>query len=116
MMTTSGNSFVSAALTGALLIAGAAVAWATDPPPSTMAPTREMRAQMATVHDQMATCLRSEKPVSDCHAEMMKSCQAISPAGKGCQMGRDGMGPGKGSGPHGGMGTQPTPPAAPTAQ
>ena len=116
MMTTSGNSFVSAALTGALLIAGAAVAWATDPPPSTMAPTREMRAQMATVHEQMATCLRSEKPVSDCHAEMMKSCEAISPAGKGCQMGKGGMGPGKGMGSHGRMGAQPTPPAAPTAQ
>ena len=116
MMPKAGSRFVHIALTGAMVLAGAATAWATDPPPATMAPTAEMRAQMATIHDQMAACLRSEKPVSDCHAEMMKSCRAISPAGQGCQMGAGAMGPGKGTGPHGRMGAPTTPPAAPSGQ
>ncbi len=37
-------------------------------------PTKEERAQMATMHTQMATCLGSEKAMADCHKEMMDSC------------------------------------------
>ncbi len=34
--------------------------------------TKEMRAKMATAHEQMASCLKSDRPLEDCHAEMMK--------------------------------------------
>jgi precorrin-2 methylase len=34
--------------------------------------TKEMRAKMAAAHEQMAACLKSDRPLSDCHAEMMK--------------------------------------------
>jgi hypothetical protein len=34
--------------------------------------TREMRAKMAAAHEQMAACLKSDRPIMDCHAEMMK--------------------------------------------
>jgi hypothetical protein len=32
-----------------------------------------MRAKMATAHEQMAACLRSEKPIAACRTEMMKT-------------------------------------------
>jgi hypothetical protein len=58
----------------------------------------------------MATCLRSERPMADCHAEMMKACQSM-PHARGCQMGAGKMGMGKGkAGP---MGTAPAAPTAP---
>jgi precorrin-2 methylase len=34
--------------------------------------TREMRAKMAAVHEQMAACLKSDRPIMECHEEMMK--------------------------------------------
>jgi hypothetical protein len=34
--------------------------------------TREMRAKMAAAHEQMAACLKSDRPIMECHAEMMK--------------------------------------------
>ena len=36
------------------------------------APSREMRAKMASAHEQMAACLRSDRPFAACHEEMMK--------------------------------------------
>lgn len=39
-----------------------------DRPP----PTKEMRAKMASAHEQMAACLRSERPIAECHDAMMK--------------------------------------------
>jgi hypothetical protein len=36
------------------------------------APTKEMRATMAAAHEQMAACLKSDRPIAECHAEMMK--------------------------------------------
>lgn len=36
--------------------------------------TKEQREKMATLHEQMAKCLRSEKSPADCHEEMKKSC------------------------------------------
>lgn len=48
-------------------------------------PTTEQRQKMATMHDKMATCLRSDKPVSDCRNEMMQGCEEAM--GKGaCPM------------------------------
>jgi hypothetical protein len=37
-------------------------------------PSKEDRAKMATMHEQMAACLKSDKKFSECHDEMMKSC------------------------------------------
>lgn len=34
--------------------------------------TQEMRAKMAATHEQMAACLKSDRPITECHAEMMK--------------------------------------------
>ena len=63
-------------------------------------PTPEARAEMATAHQKMADCLKSDRPMADCRAEMMKSCQGMKGDG-GCPMG-GGMGPGHGKGPKGG--------------
>src|SRR5450759_4890233 len=46
-------------------------------------PTKEMRAKMATLHEQMAACLRSDKSFSDCHSE--KGCQQLM-GERGCPM------------------------------
>ena len=36
--------------------------------------TKEQREKMATHHESMAACLRSEKSMKECHEEMHKSC------------------------------------------
>ena len=36
--------------------------------------TKEQREKMATMHEQVAKCLRSDKSAEDCHEEMKKSC------------------------------------------
>ena len=58
--------------------------------------TTEQRQKMADAHEKMAACLRSDKPVSDCHEEMMKACQEGMGKG-GCPMMS-----GKGHGMHSG--------------
>jgi hypothetical protein len=37
-------------------------------------PSKEARAKMATMHEQMAACLKSDKKFSECHDQMMSSC------------------------------------------
>ena len=75
----------------AALVVISVAAMATDMAPAGAAePDREMRAKMATVHEQMAACLRSDKSMSDCHGEMMKGCQRLM-GNHGCPM----MGMGK---------------------
>ena len=44
--------------------------------------TTEQRHKMADAHEKMAGCLRSDKPMMECHDEMMKSCHE--------NMGKDG--------------------------
>lgn len=44
--------------------------------------TTEQRQKMADAHEKMATCLRSDKPMEECHEAMMKSCKE--------NMGKDG--------------------------
>ncbi len=63
-------------------------------------PSKEMRAKMATLHERMAACLRSDKSLADCRAEAMQFCQS-SMGSQGC------MGMGMGMGMHGGMHTPP---------
>lgn len=50
------------------------------------APTAEEREKMAATHEKMAQCLRSDKPMKDCHEEMAKACKE-NMGGKGCMMG-----------------------------
>lgn len=64
---------------GAFIACGVALLWAagtvfadepaqgTRPPP-----TKEQREKMATAHEQVAACLRSDRAIEDCHAEMKK--------------------------------------------
>jgi hypothetical protein len=84
----------------ALLFASSA--FAAEPKKSPPAePTPEARQHMADVHQKMADCLRSERPLAECRTEMMSSCQEMMGEG-GCPMmghGAGGMGPGmKGGG------------------
>ena len=75
------------AMAGSMATTFAADAPAAQPP----APSKEMRAKMATLHEQMAACLRSDKPFDECRTEMMKGCQSIMGA-HGCpMMGMGGM-------------------------
>lgn len=53
-------------------------------------PTAEQRQKLAAMHEKMAACLRSDRPVRDCHKEMMDTCHDM---GKDCPMMR-GHGPG----------------------
>ena|SRR6266581_737063 len=83
---------------GVLAIMSASAALAADPPTASQAaPSKEMREKMATLHEQMAACLRSDKPIADCHSQMMKSCQDTM-GKQGCTMmghGMMGSGPGR---------------------
>lgn len=47
---------------------------AADSNPSMPAPSKEQRAKMALAHEKMATCLRSDRTIEDCHHEMQSSC------------------------------------------
>jgi hypothetical protein len=80
-----------------IAIVGASVGFAADPTTSSTAPSKETREKMATLHEQMAACLRSEKPIADCHTEAMQHCQAIM-GKEGCPMNMMGMGGGMHSG------------------
>lgn len=80
----------------AMMIAGAGVAFAAEEPSTTTpAPSRQMREQMAAMHEQMAACLRSDKSVDECHSNMHEQCHAMGP--QVCPMmdmgmsGREGM-------------------------
>lgn len=103
---------VAASLTAALLLAPGSAVSAADAP--AIAPSKEMRGQMATLHEQMAACLRSEKSLSECRTEMMRSCQSLM-GSQGCRMATGmgmGMGGGmmgKGQGMHGRMMASPSP-------
>lgn len=96
-------------ITGTLLLALSSAAFAASPPTAATAstPTREMREKMATLHEQMAACLRSDKSMSECRAEMQKSCQSMM-GSQGCtrMMGSGGM-MGRGQGMRGQMSSSP---------
>ena len=110
-------------------IAALALAWAgpvhaADPkkPTPPPAPTAEQRQKMADVHQKMAECLRSDRPIADCRSEMASACHDMLGAGACPMMGKGhgGMGPGM-MGPGKGPGmmqgpppsTTPDPPQAP---
>ena len=68
----------------AILCASATLA-ANPPATAQSPPSKETREKMATLHEQMAACLRSDKSITQCHTEIMTSCQDV--VGKdGCPM------------------------------
>lgn len=56
--------------------------------------TAEQRSKMASVHEKMAACLRSTKPISECRDEMHGQCEE-SMGKDECPMMGDMMGHGK---------------------
>src|SRR6202158_4579959 len=61
-----------------LAILGASATLGANPPATAQSPpSKEMREKMATLHEQMAACLRSEKSMTECRTEMMKNCQDV---------------------------------------
>ena len=68
---------------GVIIASGVALLWAgavladepaqgTRPPP-----TKEQREAMAQEHDKVAACLRSDRPIEECHSMMMKAHQGM---------------------------------------
>ncbi|MFO0691223.1 MAG: hypothetical protein U0900_21170 [Myxococcota bacterium] len=49
--------------------------------PGSTGPSAEQRAKMADAHEKMAACLRSSRPINECHAEIAKAHHAT---GHGC--------------------------------
>lgn len=111
------------AIASALLIALSSTAFADNAPaaalkrapvPSLDASAKETRERMATLHEQMAACLRSDKSISECHSEMLKRCKGMM-GNQGCGRmmstgGMLGMGcgaKGMGQGMHGRMTSSP---------
>lgn len=91
-----------AAIALAVAFLSVAPAWAVEPPtsaPAAQEPSRELRDKMATVHEQMAACLRSEKSFADCRSQMLSNCrqnmgaQSCTMMGLGRGMGRRHMQP-----------------------
>jgi hypothetical protein len=96
------------AATVIMLFTAVSLAWAASPAPANPTPSKEQREKMAQAHEKMATCLRSERPLAECHQEMMQACHDTM-GGQGCgmMMGPGGMrGHGMMRGP-GGAGRQP---------
>ena len=57
----------------ALFLGSMSVAPAAEPPSAAATgPSKETREKMAAFHEQLAACLRSDKPIADCHKEAMK--------------------------------------------
>jgi hypothetical protein len=78
-----------------LALGSVAAASAADPTATAQVPTKETREKMAVLHEQMAACLRSDKPFTECRAQMMQGCRT-TPGAQGCPMmgaGRGGMAP-----------------------
>lgn len=61
-------------LTITTTLIGTAPSFAADKKTESKGPSKEQRQQMADVHQKMADCLKSDKPMSECKNEMMKSC------------------------------------------
>lgn len=106
MLSRSSHWFAAFALAG---LVSAPLAFAAEPKKSEPpAPSAEQRQKMAEVHQKMAECLRSSRPMSECRAEMANTCQEMM-GDAGCPMmgqGPGGMGPGMmghGHGMGGGM-------------
>jgi len=75
-----------------MVLAGVPAVFAADEPqPSPSAPSKAMREQMATLHEKMAACLRSDKAFAVCRDEMQQRCRNMM-GDQGCPMMGMGMG------------------------
>ncbi len=98
-MNTASKQRVSALVTGiAVALLGSSFAAAQTTPSSDepskqtrQEPSKQTRDQLAQIHDEMATCLRSDKSMSECQTQMHDRCVAVM-GDKGC--------PPKGGGKH----------------
>jgi len=72
------------AVLASMMVSGFAVA-AEEQPSAAPAASKELRAKMATLHEQIAACLRSDKTLKDCRSDMMKGCQQVM-GEQGCPM------------------------------
>ena len=79
-----------------LALASAGPTWAADPKKAPPEASAEQRLKMAEVHEKMAECLRSSRPMTECRSEMAAACQYMLGASASPMMGRGrgGMGPG----------------------
>lgn len=68
---------LSQAVTATVFLGVAAAALATEPSASQSPPSKETRGKMATLHEKMAACLRSDKALADCREEMQQNCLAM---------------------------------------
>jgi len=64
------------AITAALLTFGSAATYAAAPAADSSEPSQQTREKIAVLHEQLAACLRSDRPVSECRSEMVTNCQA----------------------------------------
>lgn len=78
-------SDLAVALTATVLLGGAATALAAEPPAASSPPSKEMREKMASIHEKMATCLRSDKEFSECRQQMQQNCSEVM-GEQGCPM------------------------------
>jgi hypothetical protein len=81
------TSLLSKLMIGALCLSAFASARAADAPSSQSvhtAPTKQEREKMATLHEHMAACLRSDKSLRECHEAARKECEDAM--GEKCQM------------------------------
>ena len=63
---------------GAVLMCSAGSVLATEPTHDTRPPpTKEMREKMADAHEKIAACLRSDRPIDECHDEMKKMHESM---------------------------------------
>jgi hypothetical protein len=72
----------------AVILGSVSIAFAAEPPSAASAsagPSKEMREKMATLHEQLAACLRSDKPIAECHKEAMKHHHELMGT-EGCPM------------------------------
>lgn len=53
--------------------------------------TPQQRQNMAAIHEKMAACLRSDKPIDECRTEMQENCQEMAGGCPMAGMGRMGM-------------------------
>ena len=84
------GAFIQLAVASLAFVGGAGAVPAGEMSGGHAVPTKEMREKMATLHEQMATCLRSATAIDECQKEMMKNCEAAMGKGE-CPMHHHGM-------------------------
>ncbi|OFZ19423.1 MAG: hypothetical protein A2X94_13880 [Bdellovibrionales bacterium GWB1_55_8] len=78
--------FMIAGTIAATLFSGAVFA-------ATNEPTTQQRKEMASLHEKMAACLRSDKTMTECRTEMQKQCQTAKDKNACSMAGMGRMGP-----------------------